>query len=79
MHYSSRRRFLTQGLHKSHLWGRSDLRIATQKPAFEPGIRPCFAGVNTSCGKSGAETQLTKKRKREHVPRESYWQSRFSR
>ena len=31
-----------------------------KKPAFEPGIRPCFAGVNTSCGKSGAETELTK-------------------
>ncbi len=26
-----------------------------QKPDFEPGIRPCFAGVNTSCGKIGAE------------------------
>ena len=31
------------------------------KPDFEPGIRPCFAGVNTSCGKIGAETELMKK------------------
>ncbi len=31
-----------------------------RKPDFEPGIRPCFAGVNTSCGKIGAETELTK-------------------
>ncbi len=31
-----------------------------KKPDFEPGIGfPCFAGVNTSCGKIGAETQLT--------------------
>ena len=35
--------------------------LTNKKPDFEPGIRPCFAGVNTSCGKIGAETELTKR------------------
>ena len=48
---SSRRRFLLQVFFGFEGLISRECSRTNKKPDFEPGIRPCFAGVNTSCGK----------------------------